>query len=234
MIPRNLVNEVKDRLGQRLGTEFTPSKITDEPVRDLFRFVTEIDRVLSAPTFEPDADRYLGTISRAETYPLNMTPEMFDIDDIAHSLARTCRYNGHVAGFIPVAEHSVRVALWIERSEEPWFALEGLLHDGWEAYGGDIVNPIKRMPEFAAVLEAETRGEIAMAEHFGLVYPWPDIVKAADKADGLSERGEGGRRYDVKCTIEPVHAKSIFLATYARLMVDRQTVWADKIEELRS
>lgn len=38
------------------------------------------------------------------------TPEMVDLEDIAHSLAMQCRYNGHCQHFYSVAEHSGYVA----------------------------------------------------------------------------------------------------------------------------
>lgn len=227
---RTRVNEVKAKLALRLGGHLTLSVATDNPTEDFARTLQEIEAIIDAPTFEAGDNDYFGTISGKHVMPMAMEPDMFDIKDMAHNLSRICRYNGAVAGFISVAWHSVRVAKLIEESDEPWFALEGLMHDGMEAYIGDIVNPIKRRSQFASVLEAEASGERSMATKFGLVYPWPVIVKWADKTDGETERGDGGRRHDVRATVQPDHAREAFLATYERLVMERR-MWAKKLAE---
>jgi PAS domain-containing protein len=84
------------------------------------------------------------------------------IEDIAHALSMICRYGGHAHRFYSVAEHSVLVS----RLVAPEYAREGLMHDGAEAYIGDMIRPLKRqMPSY---MEAETHVEAAIAEKFGL------------------------------------------------------------------
>mgnify|MGYP003332208406 CR=1 FL=1 len=82
------------------------------------------------------------------------------IEDIAHALARTCRYGGHchVENY-SVAEHSILIAEYIWREwtayvpkHRRFLALRGLLHDAPEAYYGDIKRPIKHEPAIKAVL----------------------------------------------------------------------------------
>lgn len=92
---------------------------------------------------------------------LHPKPETIVLDDIAHGLAMTCRYGGHIKKFYSVAEHCVlvmRLVEWHERSHE--YQLEhtecdepalvdkcllrnALLHDAAEAYLGDVVAPLK-------------------------------------------------------------------------------------------
>jgi uncharacterized protein len=83
-------------------------------------------------------------------YLMDPQPEAVCIEDIAHSLARTCRYGGHVhVENYSVAEHSCLIAEYDDGSD----VLEKLLHDAGEAYYGDVKRPIKHEPAVAAVLD---------------------------------------------------------------------------------
>ncbi len=77
-------------------------------------------------------------------------PQLLMLKDIAHSLSNICRYNGHCKKNYNVAQHSVYVAQearYLGANNETWLA--ALLHDGGEAYVGDVCRPIKRrIPEF--------------------------------------------------------------------------------------
>lgn len=85
---------------------------------------------------------------------LNPKPETIVMDDIAHALAMTCRYGGHISKFYSVAEHCVlvtRLVKWmLEHDDTPHTAdykrvqmANALLHDASEAYLGDVVAPLK-------------------------------------------------------------------------------------------
>lgn len=82
------------------------------------------------------------------------TPDMIDIEDIAHALSLLCRYNGHVEYHYSVAQHSCLVHdLLLGFPREIAFA--GLMHDAAEAYVGDMGSPLKKMlPEFTQVEDA--------------------------------------------------------------------------------
>jgi 5'-deoxynucleotidase YfbR-like HD superfamily hydrolase len=54
-----------------------------------------------------------------------------------------CRFNGHCREFYSVAEHSVRVSLFLEPSGSK-LALWGLMHDAAEAYLADLGAPLKK------------------------------------------------------------------------------------------
>ncbi len=66
-----------------------------------------------------------------------------NIEDIAQSLGKQCRFNGHTNQFYSVAEHSFNVAYVLrERNFGIDIQLAGLLHDAGEAYTGDITVPV--------------------------------------------------------------------------------------------
>lgn len=112
----------------------------------------------------------------------NIQHEMIDIEDIAHALSHTCRYNGHCNQFYSVAQHSVLVANMLIAQGESWDTVaRGLLHDATEAYMSDLVSPLKELfPEYKAM---ENSLAEKIAERFQLSDNWsPIAVHAADKA----------------------------------------------------
>lgn len=108
---------------------------------------------------------------------LNPDPEAIVIKDIAYSLARQHRYNGHTDRPWTVADHSVLVSTIID-DHTGW----GLMHDAAEAYTGDIVSPMKRIPGVREIIEGIEDGLIvAIASRFGLPIEFPDAVHIGDE-----------------------------------------------------
>lgn len=106
--------------------------------------------------------------------PFALLPVDIDPADIAASLSKLCRYNGHTSRFYSVAEHSVLVSTVVPVEHALW----GLLHDAAEAYLGDMPRPIKRrFPAFAAAEEAILRN---VARVFSLPERIPASVHDAD------------------------------------------------------
>lgn len=113
------------------------------------------------------------------------------IEDVAHSLALQCRFNGHCGKFYSVAEHSVLVSDLLVAWGCDGLALAGLLHDAAEAYMGDLVSPVKfrlrQLESFEGFKQAweEFEQEVDEAIHdalglsvFGFGNP---LVKKADQ-----------------------------------------------------
>jgi uncharacterized protein len=107
----------------------------------------------------------------------NPQEEQVHLADIAAGLSRTCRYAGQISEevtFYSVAEHSVimtfhayHAGLIQTRSE----ALCYLLHDGSEAYFGDMTTPLKALvPQFRVF---EDRAQSVIFSAFGI---GPDLV----------------------------------------------------------
>lgn len=95
-----------------------------------------------------DRGPWIQTYTGRRFYLFDPQPEDVDPLDIGHALSMLCRYGGHLRAFYSVAEHSVHVA----HSVPAEHALAGLLHDGTEAYIGDMVAPLKQaMPDYQQV-----------------------------------------------------------------------------------
>lgn len=108
----------------------------------------------------------------------------YNIEEIAYSLSKQCRFTGHVkcGGIYSVAQHSVLVSKLL-----PWnLKLTGLLHDAAETFMGDMNSPLKQMlPEYKKM---EKIVENAIFNHFGIQLPLPKIIKRADLAMLAAER----------------------------------------------
>lgn len=114
---------------------------------------------------EPSTGDWFQTYSGVAWDLLHPRPEDVRLEDLAHSLAHQCRYNGHCSEFYSVAEHSLRMAAALE-PEGAKIALIALLHDAAEAYLGDMVRPLKR--EFPLFYEIERRTQRAIFVGLGL------------------------------------------------------------------
>ncbi len=86
-------------------------------------------------------NEWIYTYSGKKFYFLNPTPDTICVEDIAHSLSRLCRFNGHIKQHYSVAQHSVLCSCLV--ADE--FKLAALFHDASEAYVGDLVSPLKRL-----------------------------------------------------------------------------------------
>lgn len=102
----------------------------------------------------------------------------FTLYDIAHGLGRVCRFAGHTNRFYSVAEHCYHVSrlvlseaeylanqgMWHDDIELEFLARAALIHDGTEAFIGDVTRPLKALlPDYKVV---EARVELAIANRF--------------------------------------------------------------------
>lgn len=155
--------------------------------------------------------------------PLDPDPNDVDIEDIAHALANSCRFTGHVSSFYSVAQHSYLCSLLVPEE----FRLTGLLHDASEAYLSDIARPIKSQSDFGDVYKKyEGRLEEVIAERFGLVYPYPPEVREADSILLITEQRDlmpdvlrhgGDGMGDIIQPLLPEEAETQFLLRYYQL-----------------
>ena len=122
----------------------------------------------------------------------DITADDISIDDICHSLARQCRYNGHLnRDMYSIAQHSLLVAtLLLAAKKDVYHILAGLVHDFGEAYLGDIITPVKSM-----IREDYDRLEMkildALAKKYGIETCFTeDVWKTVMEYDQLAYRIE--------------------------------------------
>lgn len=98
---------------------------------------------------------------------LNPDPEKISLDDIAHSLAMQCRFNGHFPFFYSVATHSILATTLAMQDRIFVDVLRAvLMHDAAEAYAGDMIRPLKDvLPQFKAIYKGV---EAAVGKRFGI------------------------------------------------------------------
>jgi hypothetical protein len=118
---------------------------------------------------------YIKTYTGKIFYPLAPTLDQICIEDIAHALSNVCRYGGHCEKTLTVAQHSCMVSDWL-----PQYKLEGLMHDGTEAYLGDMVRPLKHSPKMRQYRLAENKLDIILHEKFDLDPAARKLVKEYD------------------------------------------------------
>lgn len=177
--------------------------------------------VADAPASPFDADGLFvddpGAMTLAsgrKVNPLTITRDDVVITDIARSLSRQCRYNGHVGGFLSVARHSLWVCEHLRAEGRDDLALCGLLHDAAEAYLGDMIRPLKMGELGSGYLAVEEKVEAVIADRFGLPFPWPSEVRDADNYVLINIELDYAR-WEWNTT--PADDEALFLAKFDRL-----------------
>jgi hypothetical protein len=101
---------------------------------------------------------------------------------IANSLSKIARYNGHNKEdeIYSVAQHSVMMAeAALIAYGCPYLAMGCLVHDGGEAYTGDVVKPLKNAIK-ELFSEIENKIDKAVCDYFGVKYPMDTRIKEMD------------------------------------------------------
>lgn len=133
---------------------------------------------------------WIQTVSGAAVDLIEPDLSHVGLNDIAWSLSRIARFNGHTDTSIPysVAQHSVHVARLVEHLGLPREAqFAALMHDAHEAFIGDIPTPVKRAIG-DAIKALDSRLEEAVRTRFGLATEFRSAIKAADLCALIEER----------------------------------------------
>jgi len=157
---------------------------------------------------------------------------------ISHSLSKIGRFNGHtitIEGY-SVAEHSVMVSdiIWNMGGGRDAM-LCGLMHDAHEAYVGDVISPLKNLPELKAGFEIiDRRFRDLITKTFNL--KWDNrIVRLVAEADEIALATEmrditskndysgklGPRTKRIKHTCSAAQAQLEFMRAYDVLTRER-------------
>jgi hypothetical protein len=110
---------------------------------------------------------------------IDLEDPVIDIWDIAESLARQVRWNGH--SNVCVARHCINLAKRVPSDD---LKIHAYLHDAAEAYLGDIPTPIKCELTISATGESfvnyEERLLRKIYDHFGVPYDQDKLNKIYD------------------------------------------------------
>ncbi len=129
------------------------------------------------------------------------SPEMVDIEDIAHALSMLCRFTGHTSSFYSVAQHSVLCAL----KAPAHLSMQALLHDAHEAYVGDLNSPLK---------------SIVGAGYGNLSYSIQRVIDTKFNAEHDIDSNHTIKNIDLRMLITEANA----------LLAPRSTAWSIKVE----
>lgn len=183
---------------------------------------------------------FTTTFTGRQFWPLDPRPEDVCIEDVAHHLSLICRFGGATPSLYSVAQHSVLVSRWLGRLEVErprQLCLWGLLHDGAEAYVGDMVWPLKRAPGLAGFSTIEAVVMRAIVVRFDLLPEEPEFVKQADlvllateKRDLMGPRSvcHGNTKHEVS---HAKHAGRLAWGTDVEPMAERIFPWPPDIAE---
>lgn len=116
-------------------------------------------------------------------------PATINIADIAHALSQINRFGGHTRTPYTVAQHCVLVSQIVPLE----FRLHALLHDAAEAYFGDLMYPIKYLPQVMQnYRDLEGAMQAAIFKKFGLGMaqsdPCRNAIRTADLIMLATER----------------------------------------------
>lgn len=138
---------------------------------------------------------WLETYTGKQFYPAAPRSIDMNVFDIAHALAFKCRYNGHCANYLSVAEHSFTLAMYARHVGLPVSTqFQLLMHDGAEAYLPDIPRPIKHLFPELILMEKVIDGVVR--DWAGLPHDVPPEVKEFDSRIIRDEREQGMMHHD--------------------------------------
>lgn len=108
-------------------------------------------------TIATDHDAWVKTVYGNQLNLIAPESHQIQIADIAHHLAYINRYNGATMADrgLSLAVHAFFVSNYLyHKTKDAQLALHALLHSAYKAYIGDLIAPVKAIPELAEPYEA--------------------------------------------------------------------------------
>lgn len=171
----------------------------------------------------------MRTSSGARVYIDSPWESEIRTSDIALSLARQCRFAGHLRPHIAhysVAQHSVLVS-YLSRGHE----LVGLLHDVTEAFVQDLIRPLKRAIASDEYTSLEAMWAACLGHHFGVgdqLLNLPDAVLVADQVALITEMRDVYWDIEHEMHFQPMDRKISPLPVFAA-----HNAFVQRLNELR-
>lgn len=134
------------------------------------------------PDKPAESNGIMNTFTGIEVNIFDPKPEMICIEDIVHSLAKTCRFAAHTGPHYSVAEHCL---IGLNFITKPKNKLAWLMHDSPETFLGDVISPLKKV--MLDYLKIEHNFSFVIAEKFGFQYPFDEEIERIDKMMGQLE-----------------------------------------------
>ena len=137
--------------------------------------------------------------------PFNLEDEDFNINVVALTLSRICRFWGQTTEFYSVAQHCLALESIFDNYNielKRW----AMAHEIFEGLTGmDVPSPIKHSPHMTDYVAAEEKCLQQAAKIYGLSTPFPQEIKIADKRMMVTEalRFMSSENYDWRQIAEP-------------------------------
>jgi hypothetical protein len=170
---------------------------------------------------------WIGTYTGNKFWLTDPRVEDIHIEDIAHALAKNCRYTGHTLIMYSVAQHCLLATMEaINDNHSTLIQLYVLLHDASETWLNDMSRPLKATKQMEAYLELEELVQSVVWDAFDLPQPTEEDWKIVKHYDDMLLANEIGQI--VRCPsdfgIEPMYNIPIAERHYRE--VAESFIWA--------
>lgn len=123
--------------------------------------------------------------------PFNLKEDDYDIENLAQTLSRMCRFWSQTKPFYSVAQHCLEMDNYFQKYyngdyDKNHLSKMALIHEVFEGMTGlDIPSPYKHL--FKEYVEGEKRALSQICRKYDVPYPFPEEFKKVDTAMMVTE-----------------------------------------------